>query len=211
MQRSKEYSHYILTRYNTQQINGGYLYDDPVNADRWMDERMKLFEHTRASVLSQEGDFQWVISLDKRTPNRYVMDIITDPRMIVIDCDVRDTFKQIQVDTPWVITSRLDNDDLYLPGAIMAIQRCFAHKEEVIDLRYNQKCGDDRYGSGRVMPNSPFLSLVECVDKNIRTCFCRPHSKMPTEYNAIWADGGPFAYMVIHGKNVVNKITGKKI
>lgn len=217
MKKLNVFKHFILTRYNTQQQpDGGFLYDDVKKANKWMEERMKLFKKTRESVLSQEGDFEWIISLDKRTPNRFIQEIITDERMKVVHCDIRDTFDEVEVEEPWVITTRLDNDDLYVPGTILAIQRQFTNQEIIIDLRYRQKKGKDLYTSGpngseRHAPNSPFLSLIERNDHRIRTAFCRPHAKMIEEYKGIWASREPLAYQVVHGNNAANKIVGTKV
>jgi len=215
--KSNVFKHFILTRYNTQQQpDGGFLCDDLNKARKWMDDRMKLFEKTRESVLSQEGEFEWIISLDKRTPNRYIQEIVNDKRIQIVHCDIRDTFDEIKVEEPWVITTRLDNDDLYLPGAIKAIQSCFTTQEIIIDLRYYQKKGKTLYSSGpngteRHAPNSPFLSLIERTNKKIRTAFARPHTVMIDEYKGTWPSREVFAYQVIHGKNAANKIVGTKI
>ena len=217
MKKSDVFKHYILTRFNTQIIDG-LLYDKP-DANDWMERRMDLFEATKESVLSQDADFEWVISLDKRTPKKFV-EKIKAKNVTLVDCDIRQAFTQVKTTTPWVITSRLDNDDLYRPGAIQKIQDWFEQKIEVIDIDYQQldlKTGN-KYTSERKTPNSPFLSLVE-PSRRIMTCFCRPHTKLPMGYP--FKDGNAMiravkineilAYMVIHDNNVANKIVGKEI
>jgi hypothetical protein len=204
----KNFKHFILTRYNTQQIDGGYLCDDLNKARKWMEARAKLFEKTRESVLSQEGDFEWIISIDKRTPNDLVQQIVTDERMRIVNCDIRDVFHEIKVDAPWVITSRLDNDDIYLPGAVKAIQTSFSMKVIIIDIPYLIKSGNQLYTSDRPTPNSPFLSLVN-RSKDPRNCYTRPHNKMMVtfrENNPIFTGRKELAYMVIHGANQKNRI-----
>ena len=109
----------------------------------------------------------------------------------------------------WTITTRFDNDDLYLPGAIQAIQSRFRKKEMIIDLRYEQICDGVRYTSDRRSPNSPFLSLIE--NGAVKTCYARPHSKMLEVAKGVFASEEPLALMVIHDKNLGNKITGRKI
>jgi len=220
MSELKKFSHFILTRFNTQvDVNGQFLYDKE-EPNQWMEKRMPLFERTRDSVLSQDGDFKWVISLDKRTPNRYVQRIITDHRMLVVNCDVRDTFNEIEVETPWVITTRLDNDDLYLPGTVRAIQSRFEQKIKVIDLGFLKLDGDKVYHGKRRWPNSMFISLIEPADK-IQTAFCRPHGQVysgyPIEghYSTGWTKTIKIpaetiekkqAIMVCHGSNMTNKV-----
>ena len=217
MTKLNVFKHFILTRYNTQQQDdGSMLYDDTKKANKWMEDRIKLFEKTRKSVLDQDAEFEWIISLDRRTPRRFVEEIITDESMRVVHCDIRYTFSEIKVETPWVITTRLDNDDLYVPGTIKAIQDRFVPEEIIIDLRYRQKRGNTLYTSGpngseRRAPNSPFLSLIEKTDHRIRTAFARPHALMIEEYKGIWASREPLAYQVVHGSNAMNKIVGTKV
>ena len=225
MKNSHEYSHYILTRFNTQDIGGKMLYDDPKKADKWMEERMELFEKTKESVLNQAGLFQWVISIDDRTPDKFIDEIFTDQRMKRVKGDIRQVFfsRQIKPKTTHVITSRLDNDDLYCEGAVKAIQALFRFQVMVIDIKYRQldlSTGKE-YTSNREAHNSPFLSLVEPI-WYIGTCFCRPHSVLGLEYptppsgrlkriHTTAADDKHYAYMVIHGNNVANKIVGEEI
>ena len=202
MGKTHGFKHVILTRYNL----GLYDRDD---AEEWMKHRMPLFERTRESVLSQEGDFKWILSIDERTPFRWLADIITDPRMSILN-EHPNTYKP----DGWTITTRLDNDDIYLPGAIRAIQDSFVEEEMVVDLKYLQfangelwTSGIERDGWDRKRPNSPFLSLIS-KDKN---CYIRPHTKMINDFKSKFASDNVYAYMVIHDNNLGNKIVGRKI
>ncbi len=194
--------HVILTRYNLG------LYDKE-GAEKWMAHRMPYFEQTRESVLSQEGEFIWIIYMDKRTPNRWLQEIINDCRIWVMH-DHPNTYKP----DGWTITTRLDNDDILLPGAIKAIQKRAKEEERVLDLKYHQlyqgvlySSGTERDGWERPRPNSPFLSLVS-KEKN---CYARPHSKMPQDFDCRFASNKVLAHMVIHDNNLGNKIVGRKI
>lgn len=235
--RSKGFNHFILTRYNIPQWDGeNYvsMYSKPVKAKKWMDDRLELFEKTRESVLSQDGDFRWIISFDNRTPESVIDAIVTDKRMTAISSEgkyqeeiVR--YMKGQKLKGFVITSRMDNDDIYLPGVILAIQDSFQPQVYVIDIDYIQHdiINNEKYTSGnatkheaiRVRNNGPFLSLVELAN-HIRTCYCRPHSVLIDGYPG--SDGTKakisskkintvFAEMIIHSENMMNKITGVKI
>lgn len=190
--------HVILTRYNLG------LYDTE-NPETWMKHRYPLFERTRESVLSQEGEFEWILCMDKRTPNRWLQEIVRDSRMAIIH-EHPNTYKP----EGWTITTRFDNDDIYLPGAVKAIQSKAKSREGVemvIDLRYQQLYNGELYTSERTRPNSPFLSLVS-KEKN---CYARPHSKMPEDFKGRFASNKILAHMVIHDNNLGNKIVGRKI
>jgi hypothetical protein len=194
-----------------------------------MRERYQLFRATRESVLSQDGDFQWVLSFDERTPESHMSKILSDERMIGTTLTVWDYFKEYEPDTEWIITQRMDNDDILLPGAVTAIQKEFKPALMVIDIEYYQYdlISGNRYTSGNVNKGerhrlgctSPFLSLVEPTDY-IKTCYSRPHNKLmggyPFEDGTLGPIGGmkirtPFALMVVHSENLGNKITGFKV
>ena len=196
----KKFKHVILTRFNLG------LYDTE-NADEWMKHRWPLFEKTRESVLSQDGDFEWWLCVDARTPDRWL-------NKMADEC-VHFTSEHPKEYEPdgWTITTRLDNDDLYLPGVVKAIQDCFIEEEIVVDLKYQQLCKGVLYSSGierdgweRPRPNGPFLSLIS-KEKN---CYARPHSKMG-QFNSIFASDEVLAYMVIHDNNIGNQIVGRKV
>ena len=218
MKKSDVFNHFILTRFN----NG--LYDKP-DADEWMQSRLELFQVTKESVLSQTEDFKWVIAFDQRTPQAMVDYICDDERMIPFYGDIRNV--TLDVSTPFVITSRLDNDDIYLPGAIKAIQECFVPQIYVIDMDYEQFDSNtgERYTSGnkakkqryRLLNNGPFLSLIEPSER-VMTCYCRPHTFLIDGYpfedrkKAIPSTKiGVYARMIIHSENMMNKITGYKL
>ena len=203
-----------MTRFN----NGIY---DREDAKDWMQDRIKLFKLTRESVLSQKGDFKWIISFDERTPKNVIDKCITDDRMIVTFKDVRECFSEIEVDTDWVITTRLDNDDIYLDGAVEAIQENFNNYVHVIDIDYFQyeTKTNKKFTSNRKAANSPFLSLVE-PSNYVRTCYCRPHHLLLSGYPSESGEkisipakkiNNPFALMVIHSDNMANKIVGEEV
>jgi len=201
---SQKLRHVILTRFNLG------LYDTE-NPDEWMEHRMLYFSATRESVLSQKGDFEWWLAVDSLTPGWWLKKIFTDPRMHLTSEHPKEFRSK-----GWTITTRLDNDDLYLPGAIKAIQSRFAYKEVVIDLKYSQLCDGVYYTSGckcdgweRKRPNSPFLSLVE--NGVTKTCYARQHSRMLETHDGIFASDDRLAVMVIHDRNLGNKIIGRKI
>jgi hypothetical protein len=180
----KQFKHFILTRFNTMYMTDHMLYDDKKKADDWMKGRMKLFEKTKKSVLSQDGEFTWVISVDKRTPKKF-LDKIQGEGIIITNDDIRNIFLSGEVisDAPWTITTRLDNDDVYVEGAINRIQSRFEPLLKVIDVNFKKLDTE----SGKYHPsvwkwqNSPFISLVEPSDR-VLTAFCRPHGQVANGY-----------------------------
>jgi hypothetical protein len=227
MKQLKKFKHVILTRYNwDNEYQDFYRRKD---ADKWMDERYELFKETRKSVLSQGVDFEWILSFDEDTPKAYVKKVCK-AKMTPIFYDIRE--HKFNAEEPWLITTRLDNDDRLLPGALQAVQDAFQEELMMIDMHYEQldlNTGK-RYTNGnkergekyRSVRNSPFLSLVE---RSVwaKGALCRPHQKIydgyPTNgstrrlnnYVKVGDTLTPYALMVVHGDNVANKITGYEI
>lgn len=207
----KGFSHFILTRYN----NGIY---DREDAEQWMQSRYELFKRTSASVAVQKADFTWVIAFDERTPKAEIKKICNKSYILPFIGDIRNIDLKEYTSEKWVITSRFDNDDEYLPDAIATIQQRFTQELQVIDIDYYQYYNGHLYTSERRGPNSPFLSLVEPIE-TAKTCYCRPHSVLLDGYPS--PDGHisikaskirePLALMVLHSENMANKLVGKLI
>lgn len=204
--------HFVLTRFNWDGYEGDFFRkDNPLllhsnlSPEEWLEHRYKLFRETRESVLSQDSDFEWIISFDKNTSKDYIdLCINGSDKITPIFCDIRE-FKYHD----WCITSRMDNDDFYLDGALGAIQKAAQKKKMVVDIEYYQYFNGTYFTSERRAANSPFLSLV--APPNFESnCYSRPHTIMNTIYPAMKVKQ-PYAVMVVHGKNVANKIVGKQV
>lgn len=184
--------HVILTRFN----NG--IYDRP-DAYEWMKHRLELFKATKESVLSQDAAFDWVVSFDERTPIELMDEVCTFPTMH----PVTDLVQSFQPDG-WLLSTRLDNDDILLPNAIEEIQtaaKMFKGREMVIDIDYRKRDFKGVYPSNRPRANSPFLSLMS----ERKNCYCRPHTFMPDDFPSYKIDK-VLAEMVIHDKNAANTV-----
>jgi len=202
--------HYILTRFNL-----GLYTTNPhkiADPDQWMQHRIALFrKYTLPSLQDQTcQDYTWLLGFDPETPNKYL-----EPFQIagIKICYERPDFwlKQQTAKDDWLITSRLDNDDILLPDFVIEIQKAFRSQREVIDVDYiarDLKTGID-YTSNRFKANGPFLSLCEPWE-NITTALGRPHSEMPNYYEARRLSGY-HAIQLIHDRNLMNKIQGVKI
>lgn len=197
------FTHYILTRFNV-----GLYSDNPYNVsdpNEWMEHRLELFKACKESVLTQDAEFQWVLAVDEATPQKYLDEIFTDDRMIMYHGNLKEVFNTIKVDTDWVITTRMDNDDTYYEGALQAIQDVFYNRRMVIDIDYHQEYQGVKSASKRTRANSPFLSLAEPTKDEIKTCYDKMHSNMPDHYPNFKIKY-PYANMVIHDRNQCNKL-----
>lgn len=229
------FTHAIITRYNVCLYSGNpYRVRD---AEAWMQARWDLFEETAASVASQalreEVDRPvWLFCLDPATPLRWEERLrASAPYVFIIYCDtlgirhegrLQKTLRDLtyHLNTEWLLTTRLDNDDRLLPGFLEAVQAearrrvmdssgkpLKGSRRFVIDTHgYKRYLGNgERVKDRRNRANSTFLSLLEPVTAApFHTCYARPHSVMPDDYPAVKLPD--FGYeMVIHGQNQMNR------
>lgn len=202
-----KFKHFILTRFNLGLYDKNNPYAEKVgDPDEWMKHRSKLFDKCVISILDQTNkNFTWVIAVDPATfgtikinEKSVNVNFVTEQPHVWL--------KRQQIEASWIITSRIDNDDIYFPNFVESIQSNFREQEEIIDIDYEvleSKTGN-KYPSMRPRANSPFLSLVEPWTDNITTAMGKPHTIMPEFFNS--RKLGVLATQVIHEKNVSNKI-----
>ncbi len=203
----KQFTHALLTRFNV-----GLYSDNPYNVanpDEWMRHRMELFRETVRSVQEQtvppDG---WIIEIDKNTPDNFWIEIIEAAPLAFVDKQ-RPSEVMWKPRTKWLITTRLDNDDLILPHFIGSIQSEFRGVEEVIDFDGSKL--DPATGrtieANRNSP-SPFISLIEpwSLQTPPKTVLYQGgHARIGKKYPVRTIDRKGWI-QVCHGKNVINSM-----
>lgn len=157
------FTHFILTRNN-------YPPDHPN-----LDERLWLLRNFTANSVQVQSNtnFRWVLS---GAPVRGINAEFTKSFPSVI----------ASAQTDWVITTRLDNDDLIAPDFVEVIQREASQRTEVIDMpgwRLNTRTSEvvefNMYHEHRA---SPFASLVQPSIKAGPGIFVRQHGQLHEDF-----------------------------
>ena len=212
------FDHYILCRYNVALYSSNpYKVKNP---NEWMDGRVEYFNRLISSLEYQTNDnFTFVVALDENTPLCYkshIQDVLNHSKLNTITIykaafqSQSEWFDDIEVNTPWLITSRVDNDDEYFSEFVETIQNNFNQQSEILDVQGLQCLNGVHYTSGRDMPNSPFISLVEQT-KELKTVFYKPHSTLRMYYPPRFVGTTPLYIQHIHDNNQMNKIIGAKL
>ncbi len=219
------FSHFLVTRFNLrvdtwETSKGGAK----VLTDEWYEERFRLFEtYCFPSVKNQaDQDFVWCIYFDTMTTSHYRNKIeqITASypviRLFFIDGikDLQVAFQSYirsaaQHDNQFVITSRLDNDDLLHTDFIKHIKHLFQPiHQTVIDIRTGyQLCIEKEHAEIRFLMNrfNPFVSLIEEVSK-AETVLSRMHREWEAVDNVIVVDYKRLWIELIHQSNKLNEV-----
>ena len=222
------------------------IYNNPAVEDpeEWMEHRMKLFDElTLPSVICQTcTDFTWLLAFDRNTPEWIKDKYMSFPNVMIAynyPADhIKNEYSAINVppyNGDWIITSRLDNDDIILPEYIETVQSYFDKTFKLVDVngyQYDLATGK-HYDPDRAGCTSPFISLIEqvgtpwqsigmgevitgnpsekkLIKDPVKTVYYCSHGKMEWHFPAVRSRKRLYK-MVIHDRNISNKITGHEI
>lgn len=235
----KKFQHYILTRFNLGLYHNQRQdkYQQPVNNDIWMKERLILFENfCFPSMVGQVNqDFKWLVLFDANTPKKYYRQIRKYERypnfipLFSHGSFAKGTQKQVQgftdfcayiqanlaLETTHLITTRLDNDDAFHRQATRLIQsHCQPIKSNrmALDFPIGYCLHKDQLFITR-QKNNPFLSLVEKIqataeERSFLTVMRVKHPSIKRIAPVKHVVTHPLWLQVIHQRNLMNRTRG---
>ncbi len=218
--------HFLATRFNLRFDVWKTVKDGSVPlTEEWLAERFDLFQtYCLPSVVHQKNqDFYWVVFFDTDTPKKYkklINEIATSfknfyPLYINGYDSLLPSFKQfiqshLEEQDDFIITSRLDNDDVLHEDFTDTVQRLAVKKHEtVIDLRRGYKMDiTNNFLEFRkyYFPFNQFVSLVESAEE-FNTVFSRMHPDWKYSSSIIIYDIRPLWIETIHKKNMLNNVS----
>jgi hypothetical protein len=214
----KEFTHLLLTRFNT----AADFAPSRLGLQRkWLTNRLALFEqYCFPSVDSQKDvDFRWLVFFDAESPE-WLRETIPnyEPRLTPIFIEGEATDEKIAetvansglVTTPYLITTRLDNDDSLAEDHLARVQGAF-HNQEREFVQFPLGLQMYRGHLYHVYwPSNPFLSLIEKVGEgnSLTTVLCVPHNRVRSagKVRSLWCAAQWM--QVLHGSNLLNNLRG---
>ena len=219
------FQHFLITRFNLRKKSWHTTRNNSqVLTDEWMQNRLKLFENfCFSSVRSQtNNNFKWFVFFDEETDAKYRI-IIEDlakqfSLFIPIYIDGMDAFLPAikneilkELSQPYLITSRLDNDDCLSENYIEEVQKQFAKQDfmaiDYIDGLTLQIEPEVKLGK-RTHLHNPFISLIEKND-TIETVWSRERHGEWSKVKQLKTIRNQCVWMsIIHGENKANDFVG---
>lgn len=237
MKKGKQICHIILTRFNLPLQYGssprsrkGYVHSGMMNDVYYLEERFRLFDaYTMKSIIKQdEQSFKWLVFFWDKTPDRY-KEVIRRyreeyPAFIPVFMSMSDVesindfiLKTIMenADGQYVITTRLDNDDMIDMSFVSRI-RIEAHqiikknKPETdfvlsfpYGLQYQEKRRHIKYIDDE---QNHFVSLCSSSVTGLHHIFEYNHALVKESNDLVLIDAGhPMWIEVLHSTNHSNE------
>lgn len=206
-----DFKHYIFTRYNLGlYTDNPYKIEDP---DQYMEKRLPLFINYLRGLKEQTNqNYTALVAVDPNTPLKYLNDIATEVNYIDSNIQLitephEEWLRKQQIEARWLITSRLDNDDYYLPAFVEEIQKNFNAKQVVYDIMHVRVKGENATLEERGRNNSPFTTLIEQWTSNPKTIFHgEGHTYLPKYFKCVRLPyNEPLAVCNVHGSNAYYK------
>jgi hypothetical protein len=224
-----KFTHYLVTRFNVPVESWHHDQSGNITRDEnWFRHRLGLFQqYCVASVFRQSvKNFQWVIYCDRATPPDQLKSIdaavegvpnvqirfVENLHQLVVD------FKMFmsQSETPFVISSRLDNDDALGNDFIRLIQEAVDGMENAVINFDGGLFYDQRHKVMTLLKSditNPFISLVERFTSpgNLVTTLGFHHNEVPGGFKVIHVNKGFHWLRIIHSRNVRSTQKGRPI
>ena len=214
--------HLVITRFNVTISREGNI----VPSLDWLQQRMTIFEqYCLPSMMVQTcTNFIWLILMDESTPIE-VRDCMTHyqqqvPMMRVLYVsqinDLTTFYHQLALEYTeegnYVLTTRIDNDDVVCRTYIADIQYAAAQQEQIpVILTFPHGCQlflNDSVGLGLHWLSNHFVSLLELRDEQTHTILDYDHTTVG-EHVPIYVENTslPSWGEVVHSRNVSNDYT----
>ena len=228
--------HFIITQFNLRNfpLSDAEGYENWI---KWTRNRIDLFrKFCLPSMINQTcKDFTWLLFFDSETPPEFdgFIESLKSHKFIEIcrSYGINDFYagyfdeinKRLTENAGWIITTRIDNDDVLHRDAVKTIQLNFEEKHKyLISLAsgYILNTADNRM-SHYFYPMSPFISLIENTGNSPSGVFEKGHTKWDElrlfVFREIWHEffrpgkrksrfilKRPMWIQIVHGENVSN-------
>lgn len=213
-----DFTHLILTRFNTAV---GFAPSAKGLDEVWLKERLQLFElYCLPSVVAQRGaTFHWLVFCDAASPEWFKEKMSSYGALVSTfyingpatdEVIAKSVARTGLVSRPYLITTRLDNDDAIGSDHLRLIQQEFKQQgREFLVFPFGLQLYRGRLYNTYWQSN-PFLSLIEKVreDGSFTTVMCVEHNRVRTAGKVRSILSAPQWLQVIHGANLLNTLRG---
>jgi hypothetical protein len=206
-------SHVLLTRFNTR------IDDNTPPPEAWLRSRLELFDQYGLPSVTQQDvrPDLWLIFCDASSPawfrevfpNR--LPFWAEPVWLdrPFSTDSAAAAVAARIGTPWVITTRMDNDDCIARNYLGAVRNAFASSREFINFTAGLQYQGGRLYQ-RIDPSNAFVSLAEPT-VGLTTVFIDRHDRVANHGPVRQVKAPSMWIQIVHGENLANSVHGIRV
>jgi len=225
------FDHFVITRFNLKSAQSNWKTDknnSETLSDEWLEHRINLFKsYCLPSLIHQSNkNFTWLIYFDSDTPDKYkkiiesllgIYKSFILPKYVssydkFLTSYTQDVLDLLHSEREFVITTRIDNDDVLHEDYIDIVQKQFANQKfmavNCIKIYHYNIVKPERLFINYTFSNQ-FISLIEKIsNKNITGCYARGDRFWNNKGEVIQIGNGVYCMELIHNKNLLNDLCG---
>ena len=219
------FHHLLITRFNLKNSDWKFTKNnDNLLDDKWMTERMELFQNfcLPSAVNQTNKNFKWLIYFDNSTSDFFkneIQKIIQNHSNILVfyiegmpefKSSILKYISENTKDKPYLITSRIDNDDCIHKDFINEVQQKFNNQDF---MAFDFIKGYTLQVEPKILLGkkehifNPFISLIE-KNENPKTVWHYVHNMWKKEPRVTQVTDKRIWMSIIHKKNKVNEFDG---
>jgi hypothetical protein len=225
------YRHFIITRFNLKPSDNSWNKDrlgNLVLTQEWLIHRVDLFlKYCLPSVINQTNkDFLWLLYFDVSTEDRIIkqfceLEQIHKNRIKILLADGYDGFSDryrddilgfCGGDCKYIITTRLDNDDIVHRDFTARIRENFSEQEFIAVnfvkiMMFNPEIANKIYIDYSF--SNHFISIIEKIGSSgIIGCYSRGDRAWTEKIKIIQITDRPYCLEIISDRNLLNRFRG---
>jgi len=206
---SVEFDHFLITRFNTRLKERA--------SDEWLKHRLEYFRSMCIPSIKAQSvqAFKWLVYFDAERDQWFEDEVNTlaaglfEPVWVEGKFDPKACAEDVAARTskPWVITTRMDNDDALAVDFVELVQSHFAERTEFINFTAGLQLTDDGKLVKRSDPSNAFISLIEPSAEPMGV-YVDWHNKVSAYAPVRQVAIHPMWVQMVHGKNIANATRG---
>jgi hypothetical protein len=225
------FKHILITRFNLSKRWKVDRAENSVLNKEWLDHRYQLFESfCFPSIKSQTcQNFEWWVYFDENLDTQYKIknkELSEDFQNFIPKYE--NSYNDFEINMPkdlqiklikeginWLITTRLDNDDVFAKDTVEIIQANASYNNlSLLEIPFGYTLEIKKISILRKVESylNPFISLVEKVsnDSEIKSVYFQEHNKWKDIKKKIISKETQWI-QIIHDRNVINRPAGVEV
>jgi hypothetical protein len=210
MQLTSHFDHFLLTRFN--------IRHETRAPEAWLRHRIGYFERVcLPSVRIQTVPFTWLVYFDAERDawfedevSRLSQGDVFEPIWVTGTPTPEEFLEPVlrRAESPFLITSRIDNDDAMAKTLMARVQDQFSGQErEFINFTDGMQLSDDGRLFHRSDPSNAFISLIEKREAAMGV-YVDWHNRVSKHAPVRQISGPPMWLQAVHGLNIGNTARG---